>query len=631
MTWVMEGYGRWKSVGRSGRTYYPEPKRMRQFSKNPPTGGGPAPKTSPYSDIIIAIFGEDSPSFTGLSGIDSSELSTSTCEEVDADVSAVTISALPGNSTVSCCQSLLIWNGTFSRMTSQLALVSEMEPDDLIVTSQFKAFFNRRPNIRVHTVYFPKGGPVRKEVAVEEEEVAVEEEEAAVEVAVEEVAVEVAVEEEEAAVEEEEAAVEVELEHSSVLVSTTKISPPRLNRFKAFFNRRPNIRVHTVYFPKGGPVRKEEAVEEEEVAVEEEEVAVEEEEAAVEVAVEEVAVEVAVEEEEAAVEEEEAAVEVELEHSSVLVSTTKISPPRLNRFKAFFNRRPNIRGGPVRKEEAVEEEEVAVEEEEVAVEEEEAAVEVAVEEVAVEVAVEEEEAAVEEEEAAVEEEEAAVEVELEHSSVLVSTTKISPPRLNRFKAFFNRRPNIRVHTVYFPKGGPVRKEEALEEEEVAVEEEEVAVEEEEVAVEEEEAAVEVAVEEVAVEEEEVAVEEEEVAVEEEEAAVEVAVEEVAVEEEEVAVEEEEVAVEVAVEEEEAAVEEEEAAVEEEEEEEEAAVEEVAVEEEEAAVEEEEAALPQSPTETKPRGENAQTDKVDFSVVVQEEQGRAVKTGEALFG
>ncbi|KAJ4920576.1 hypothetical protein JOQ06_016408, partial [Pogonophryne albipinna] len=60
--------------------------------KNPPTGGGPAPKTSPYSDIIIAIFGEDSPNFTGLSGIDSSELSTSTCEEVDADVSAVTIS-----------------------------------------------------------------------------------------------------------------------------------------------------------------------------------------------------------------------------------------------------------------------------------------------------------------------------------------------------------------------------------------------------------------------------------------------------------------------------------------------------------------------------------------------------------
>ncbi|KAI4790500.1 hypothetical protein KUCAC02_034592 [Chaenocephalus aceratus] len=60
--------------------------------KNPPTGGGHAPKTSPYSDIIIAIFGEDSPSFTGLSGIDSSEPSTSTCEEVDADVSAVTIS-----------------------------------------------------------------------------------------------------------------------------------------------------------------------------------------------------------------------------------------------------------------------------------------------------------------------------------------------------------------------------------------------------------------------------------------------------------------------------------------------------------------------------------------------------------
>ncbi|KAI4796000.1 hypothetical protein KUCAC02_029505 [Chaenocephalus aceratus] len=100
-------------------------------------------------------------------------------------------------------------------------------------------------------------------------------------------------------------------------------SPPRLNRFKAFVNRRPNIPVHRVYFPKGGAVRKEVAVEEEEVAVEEEEAAVE----------------VAVEEEEAAVEEEEAAVEVEdeLEHSSVLISTTM---SRWNRFKAFFNRRP---------------------------------------------------------------------------------------------------------------------------------------------------------------------------------------------------------------------------------------------------------------------------------------------------
>ncbi|XP_034056682.1 uncharacterized protein LOC117536058 [Gymnodraco acuticeps] len=58
--------------------------------KNPPTGGGPAPKTSPYSKIIISIFGEDSPTFTGLNGIDSSEPSTLTFEEVDADVSAVT-------------------------------------------------------------------------------------------------------------------------------------------------------------------------------------------------------------------------------------------------------------------------------------------------------------------------------------------------------------------------------------------------------------------------------------------------------------------------------------------------------------------------------------------------------------
>ncbi|CAL8283330.1 unnamed protein product [Boreogadus saida] len=39
--------------------------------KNHPTGGGPPPKTSPYSDIIVTIFGEDSPAFVGLDGVDS--------------------------------------------------------------------------------------------------------------------------------------------------------------------------------------------------------------------------------------------------------------------------------------------------------------------------------------------------------------------------------------------------------------------------------------------------------------------------------------------------------------------------------------------------------------------------------
>ena len=39
--------------------------------KHHPTGGGPPPKTSPYSDIIVAIFGEDSPAFLGLDGVDS--------------------------------------------------------------------------------------------------------------------------------------------------------------------------------------------------------------------------------------------------------------------------------------------------------------------------------------------------------------------------------------------------------------------------------------------------------------------------------------------------------------------------------------------------------------------------------
>ncbi|CAB1320846.1 unnamed protein product [Coregonus sp. 'balchen'] len=34
--------------------------------KNPPTGGGPSPKISPYSDIIVDIFGAESPAFTRI-------------------------------------------------------------------------------------------------------------------------------------------------------------------------------------------------------------------------------------------------------------------------------------------------------------------------------------------------------------------------------------------------------------------------------------------------------------------------------------------------------------------------------------------------------------------------------------
>lgn len=41
--------------------------------KSHPTGGGPPPKISIYSDIIVDVFGEDSPTFTGLLGVDSSD------------------------------------------------------------------------------------------------------------------------------------------------------------------------------------------------------------------------------------------------------------------------------------------------------------------------------------------------------------------------------------------------------------------------------------------------------------------------------------------------------------------------------------------------------------------------------
>lgn len=68
--------------------------------KNPPTGGGPAPKISPYSTIIIELFGEDSPAFTGLNGIDSSEMSAAAVDVCESDRSTDY-----GVTAVSCCQS----------------------------------------------------------------------------------------------------------------------------------------------------------------------------------------------------------------------------------------------------------------------------------------------------------------------------------------------------------------------------------------------------------------------------------------------------------------------------------------------------------------------------------------------
>lgn len=75
-------------------------KKDSSLLKNPPTGGGPLPKTSPYSTIIIELFGEDSPTFTGLNGIDSTEMSAA----VDVRESD-RCSTDYGVTAVSCCQS----------------------------------------------------------------------------------------------------------------------------------------------------------------------------------------------------------------------------------------------------------------------------------------------------------------------------------------------------------------------------------------------------------------------------------------------------------------------------------------------------------------------------------------------
>ncbi|CAL8377825.1 unnamed protein product [Gadus morhua 'NCC'] len=61
--------------------------------KHHPTGGGPPPKTSPYSDIIVAIFGEDSPAFVGLDGVDSG--CPQPPEQLEEDLESATTSSTP--------------------------------------------------------------------------------------------------------------------------------------------------------------------------------------------------------------------------------------------------------------------------------------------------------------------------------------------------------------------------------------------------------------------------------------------------------------------------------------------------------------------------------------------------------
>lgn len=52
----------------------------------PPTGGGPPPKISPYSTIIMDVFGDDSPAFNGLKGCDTSASYTGHMEEKQVEV-----------------------------------------------------------------------------------------------------------------------------------------------------------------------------------------------------------------------------------------------------------------------------------------------------------------------------------------------------------------------------------------------------------------------------------------------------------------------------------------------------------------------------------------------------------------
>ena len=62
-------------------------KKDASAKKTHQTGGGPPPKTSVYSDIIVDVFGEDSPAFTGLAGVESGGCSQP-LEDVHPEISS---------------------------------------------------------------------------------------------------------------------------------------------------------------------------------------------------------------------------------------------------------------------------------------------------------------------------------------------------------------------------------------------------------------------------------------------------------------------------------------------------------------------------------------------------------------
>ena len=62
-------------------------KKDASLQKNPPTGGGPRSQISPYSDIILDIYGKDSPSVVGIeNAIESVSGTTSTGIEQAAGI-----------------------------------------------------------------------------------------------------------------------------------------------------------------------------------------------------------------------------------------------------------------------------------------------------------------------------------------------------------------------------------------------------------------------------------------------------------------------------------------------------------------------------------------------------------------
>lgn len=66
-------------IGKGWKELLSKAKKNASSQKNPPTGGGPLPNVSPYSEIVLNMYERDSPTVIGIDG--GLESSVSQCTE----------------------------------------------------------------------------------------------------------------------------------------------------------------------------------------------------------------------------------------------------------------------------------------------------------------------------------------------------------------------------------------------------------------------------------------------------------------------------------------------------------------------------------------------------------------------